>query len=155
MNKDQIVALSDASERLIYAYVSGSQREIEAANQDLRLAKEMAGERPSAAVIARLIKNDPLNAAAHGLITYPELQDIIAPNPSRYLRPDEVAAVADNPANLRTVLAARMSGGDLAELIREPLLNQQDFALAARGDRRQAAMMVKRLRAGIDKSKKK
>jgi hypothetical protein len=154
MNEEQAIALSDASERLVCAYVSGSQRAVDAAKEDLRIARDMSDGAPSSAVVARLIQNDPINAAAAGLLAFPELQAIIASDLDAHLKPDEVAVVADNPANLRMVLAARMSGLDLAEMIRKPLLDRQDFALAARGNRRRAAELVAVLQESLDKVKK-
>jgi hypothetical protein len=149
MNNEQAIALSDASERLIYAYVSGIPRAVAAAEEDLRIAREISGGAPSPAVIARLIKNDPINAAIAGLLPLPDLQDIVVSDLDAYLRPDEAAAVAANPANLRRVLAARMSGTDFAESIDEPLLDKHDFALAARGSLRKAAEVVDVLRESL------
>ncbi|MFJ4170285.1 hypothetical protein ACIPY3_12280 [Paenarthrobacter sp. NPDC089714] len=133
MNEERAVALSDASERLVYAYVSGSPKAIAAAEADLRHARESSAGSPSPAVLSRLIKNDPVNAAISGLITLPELQEIVVSDLDSYLSPEEASAVAANPANLRGVLAARINQADFSESKDKPLLNKKDFALAARG----------------------
>lgn len=153
MNDEQAIALSDASERLVYAYVSGSPRNIAAAEEDLRIVREMANGAPSPAVVARLIKNDPVNAAIAGLLPLPDLQEIVVSDLDAYLEPDEAAAVAANPANLRRVLAARMSGIDFVVSIGQPLLDQHDFALAARGSLRKAAEVIDVLRESLQLSR--
>ncbi|WP_314324213.1 hypothetical protein [Paenarthrobacter ilicis] len=139
MNKEQALALSDASERLVYAYVSENPATIAAAEEDLRIAREMTGEGPSPAVVERLIKNDPVNAAMAGLITFQDLQEIVLSDLDAHLSPQEVSLVADNPENLRRVLAARMSGTDVSESVEEPLIDKRDFALAARGSLKRVA----------------
>lgn len=142
MKNERAIALSDASERLIYAYVSESPLAIAAAEDELRATREMPAGPPSAAVLDRLIKNDPINAAIAGLITFPELQNIVVSDLDAYLSGPEVSAVAANPANLRRVLAARMDGSDFAESIDAPLLDKSDFALAARGSLKKVAEIV-------------
>lgn len=139
MNKEQALALSDASERLVYAYVSENSTAIAAAEEDLRVAREMTGAAPSQAVVERLIKNDPISAATAGLITFQDLQKIVLSDLDAYLNPQEVSVVADNPENLRRVLTARMSGTDVAESVEEPLIDKRDFALAARGSLKRVA----------------
>jgi hypothetical protein len=146
MNNEQALALSDASERLIYAFVADSPQAIAAAEKDLRIAREVSDGAPSPAVLARLIKNDPINAAISGLLSLQDLQEIVVSDLDSYLQPDEVAAVEANPANLRRVLAARMSGTDFAESIDSPLLDQHDFALAARGNLKKAEEVAEVLR---------
>ncbi|WP_311215122.1 MULTISPECIES: hypothetical protein [unclassified Arthrobacter] len=155
MNKNQALAIADASERLVYAYVSGNTREIHAAQEDLRIAKDISDGPPSNAVIAQLIENDPIGSAAAGILSFPDLQAIIASDLETHLDPEEVIVVTDNPANLRIVLAARMNGVTLDEMVNKPLLDRRDFALAARGDRRRAAELVEGLRNSLDKTKKK
>lgn len=149
MKDEQAIALSDASERLIYAYVSGLPNKIASAKEDLRIARDVSDGAPSPAVVARLVKNDPINAAIAGLLPLPDLQEIVVSDLDAYLEPDEAAAVANNPANLRRVLAARMSGIDFAESIDQPLLDQHDFALAARGSLRKAAEVIEVLRESL------
>jgi hypothetical protein len=61
------VAVSDAEELLIYAYISGNRKDVVAAIENLNSAREMSAGQPSPKVIDRLINNDPLNAAKAGL----------------------------------------------------------------------------------------
>lgn len=68
MNVEQVVALSDASEHLVYALLADDASEISKAREEIRIAKEMSSGKPSADVIAQLIKNDPENALHAGLI---------------------------------------------------------------------------------------
>ena len=152
MMNEQALALSDASERLIYAYVSNSTKEISAAEEELHLAREMSDGSPSPAVVARLIKNDPMSAAIAGLLPFPDLQDIVLADLDTYLEPAEAAAVAANPATLRRVLAARMTGTDFAESADKPLLDQHDFALAARGNLRKEEQIVAVLQESLKRA---
>lgn len=62
------VALSDAEERLIYAYISGNKNDVADAKDNLSLAHDMSDGQPSSEVIERLIKNDPINASRAGLL---------------------------------------------------------------------------------------
>lgn len=155
MEKEQALALSDASERLIYAYVSGGTKEIAAARADLQRAQDMSDGPASDAVLAQLIENDPIGSAASGLLTFPELQAIIASDLEAYLEPVEIDVITENPSNLRIVLAARMKGISLDDMIRKPLLDRTDYALAARGDRRRAAELVEELRRSLGETESK
>lgn len=153
MNEDQALAISDARERLVYAYVSGKPNEIEAARQDLRQAQEMTSGAPPRAVIDRLIKNDPMNAAVAGLLPWPALQALVASDLDAYLTPEEARVVTRNPADLRRVVAARISGTDLAAVLDQPLIAQEDYALAARGNHQRATTeVVRRLWEVVRKS---
>lgn len=154
MNKEQALAISDARERLVYAYVAGKPREVEAASRDLKLAQEMSSGSLPKAVVDRLIKNDPINAAITGLLPLPDLQEIVASDLDAYLTPEEVQVVTRNPAELRRVVAARISGTDLASALGESLIDKEDYALAARGDHHRASEVVRSLWEAVRKTHK-
>lgn len=142
VKKEQVVALSDANERLIYATVSEDARGVAKAKAELRLAKEMSSGPPNEHVLARMKASDPVGAAAAGLIDFSELQDLVSENPTAYLDAEEARVVRENPSNLRVVVAARRDGVSLNEVMNKPMRDRADFALAARGDRRGAAALV-------------
>lgn len=64
----RMMTVSDAEERLIYAYISGNKKDIAAAKDSLSLAHDMSDGQLSSEVIERLIQNDPVNAARAGLL---------------------------------------------------------------------------------------
>jgi hypothetical protein len=66
--QSRAVVISDAEEQLIYAYLSGNEKDIAAAKDNLSIAHDMSVGQPSSAVIERLIKNDPINAVKAGLL---------------------------------------------------------------------------------------
>lgn len=68
VTSSRAVIVSDVEERLIYAYISGNQKDVTAAKENLFLVRGMSDGQPSPEVIERLIKNDPINAAKAGLL---------------------------------------------------------------------------------------
>ena len=155
-NDERALAINDASERLLYATITGEPRELKAAREELALAQEIADSEVPPEVLDTLIKNDPITAAAAGLLTFQDLLVIVSSDLDSHLSPEEVAVVANNSANLRTVLAARITGGNLQEMVDEPTLRRTDFALAARGNHRKASKdAIERLMASVDVNEQK
>lgn len=152
MKDEQAIALSDASERLVYAYLSGDPRAVAIAKDEVRKAKEMASqEGPSADVVETLITNDPINAAAAGLLSFNELHERVAGDLATYLTKQEVEAVLREPINLRIVLAARMTGDDVETLTSDSSFSKEDFASAELGNQKADVALIRYLHAEINR----
>lgn len=130
---DQVVAQSDALERLAYAGVLGDRSAAADALGELEALGSGAASPPSQETIEAAVQADPIVAAALGWLTFQELSDIVAADPSQYLSDTEQNVYAEmGNAGLRFVVRSRMLGEPLDT---DDLINAQrsDFTLAARG----------------------
>jgi len=145
MNREQAaVAAHDAAELLVTAGLLGSKTLEAKAHALLAEAAAGDGNAPTAEDRAAFIEVDPVSAATLGWLSYPDLQAMVAPDPDRYLYPDEAAAVRARAADLRLVVLARTLGKTFLEVRAD---RQPDFDLAARGNPEDARRVWQMFRA--------